>query len=199
MATPSSYYEKDTSGKAKSVTIEIPFEVPGTWQWARLLNLYILNPKNVLPDDADVSFLPMALIEEGLTGRIHPEIRKWSDVKKGFTQFANGDIVFAKISPCFENGKYFIARNLSSGAGAGTTELYVLRPYTEGLLPEYIFLFLASNHFVDGATKKFKGTVGQQRVKKEYIEEAIVPIPPLEEQRRITEAYKELVDFFNLF
>ena len=131
----------------------------------------------------------MAAIEPNYVNVIHPENRPWGDIRKGFTHFADGDIVFSKISPCFENGKYFLAQGLTNGIGAGTTELFVLRSFGSiNLDRRFVFLYLGSKTFVSGATRTFMGTVGQQRVKRDYVEDSLVPIPPLDEQHRIAEA-----------
>ena len=190
-------YEKraDGKGEAECIEGEIPFEIPEGWSWCRLLTPVSLDPKNDVDDETPASFLPMAAIEEGFRNKYHPEVRRWKAIKKGFTQFADGDVVFAKISPCFENGKYFIASSLENGVGAGTTELYVLRSPSKGLRRKYLFYFLASNYFTGDAKKTFMGSVGQQRIKKDYLERMLLPVPPLAEQRRIIERIEEV---FNL-
>ena len=192
-------YEKRADGKdeAKCIEGEIPFEIPKGWSWCRLLTPVALDPKNDVDDETPASFLPMAAIEEGFCNRYHPEVRRWKEIKKGFTQFADGDVVFAKISPCFENGKYFIASCLENGVGAGTTELYVLRSSSNGLYKKYLFYFLASNYFMGDAKKTFMGSVGQQRIKKDYLKRMLLPIPPLAEQRRIVERIDEVVNLLD--
>ena len=192
-------YEKPADGKseAKCIEGEIPFEIPAGWSWCRLLAPVALDPKNDVDDETPASFLPMAAIEEGFRNRYHPEVRRWKEIKKGFTQFADGDVVFAKISPCFENGKYFIASCLENGVGAGTTELYVLRSPSKGLYRKYLFYFLASNYFTGDAKKTFMGSVGQQRIKKDYLERMLLPVPPLAEQRRIVERIEEVFNLLN--
>ena len=191
------HYEKraDGKGEAECIEGEIPFKIPEGWSWCRLLTPVSLDPKNDVDDETPASFLPMAAIEEGFRNKYHPEVRRWKAIKKGFTQFADGDVVFAKISPCFENGKYFIASSLENGVGAGTTELYVLRSPSKGLRRKYLFYFLASNYFTGDAKKTFMGSVGQQRIKKDYLERMLLPVPPLAEQRRIIERIEEV---FNL-
>lgn len=190
-------YEKpaDGKGEARCVEGEIPFEAPEGWSWCRLLTPVALDPKNDVDDETLASFLPMAAIEEGFCNQYHPEVRRWKEIKKGFTQFADGDVVFAKISPCFENGKYFIASGLENGVGAGTTELYVLRSPAKGLNRKYLFYFLATNYFMGEAKKTFMGSVGQQRIKKDHLERMLLPVPPLAEQQRIVERIEEI---FNL-
>ena len=193
-------YEKlaDGKGEAKCIEGEIPFEIPEGWSWCRLLTPVALDPKNDADDETLASFLPMSAIEEGFRNQYHPEVRRWKEIKKGFTQFANGDVVFAKISPCFENGKYFIASSLENGVGAGTTELYVLRSPSKGLYRKYLFYFLASNYFTGDAKKTFMGSVGQQRIKKDYLERMLLPVPPLAEQHRIVNAIKTAFNLTNL-
>ena len=193
-------YEKraDGKGEAKCIEGEIPFEIPEGWSWCRLLTPVALDPKNDADDETPASFLPMAAIEEGFCNRYHPEIRRWKEIKKGFTQFADGDVVFAKISPCFENGKYFIASGLENGVGAGTTELYVLRSPSKCLNKKFLFYFLASNYFMGDAKKTFMGSVGQQRIKKDYLERMLLPVPPLTEQCRIVERIEAAFDLTNL-
>jgi type I restriction enzyme S subunit len=84
---------------------DIPFELPESWEWVKLGDVVEINPKNKLDDNLEVSFIPMNLIEAGYSNRHKQESRFWKDVKKGFTHFAENDVVLAKISPCFENRK----------------------------------------------------------------------------------------------
>ncbi len=135
-------------------------------------------------DDTVVSFVPMATVD-GQAGEIavYAE-RPFAEVDKGYTSFENGDILFAKITPCMENGKVALAQNLSNGIGRGSTEFYVLRP-GERVLGEYIYHFVRQPQFREEAKKNFTGTAGQQRVPKSFVQNAPVPLPPLAEQRRI--------------
>ena len=109
--------------------------------------------------------------------------RKWGDIKNGFTHFANGDIAFAKITPCFQNRKSVILKDLPNGIGAGTTELKVLRTYGDTIVKEYLLFFLESPYFVEEAI--FKGTANQQRIISGYLENKLFPLPPFSEQKRI--------------
>ena len=127
----------------------------------------------------------MALVEDGFSGNHFYEERTWKDVKRGYCHFQNGDIGIAKISPCFENRKSTIFKNLPNTYGAGTTELVILRPikvYTKF----YLYLF-KSDWYVKEGTKYFKGVVGQQRVHKEIFTDLHIPLPPFAEQQRIVE------------
>ncbi|OUN71250.1 hypothetical protein B5G11_02830 [Drancourtella sp. An57] len=106
---------------------EKPFNIPESWKWVRIQEITCLNPKNDLADELQVSFIPMALVDDGYRNKHTYEIKKWGEIKKGFTHFANGDIGIAKITPCFQNRKSVIFRDLKNGYGAGTTELSIVR------------------------------------------------------------------------
>ena len=116
---------------------------------------------------------------------------KWSKIKKGFTHFANGDIAFAKITPCFQNRKSAVFDKLPNGIGAGTTELKILRTFAETINRFYLLYFLKSPYFIEGAI--FKGTANQQRIISGYLENKLFPLPPLKEQQRIVEEIEELI------
>lgn len=157
--------------------------------------LFILNPKNKLTDESLCGFIPMSLVEDGFSGRHCFETRIWEQVKKGFSQFQNGDIGIAKISPCFENLKSVIFEKLPNGNGAGTTELTILRSL--GVYSKFYLYLFKSGWYISEGTKYFKGVVGQQRVNKEIFTDLVVPVPPINEQKRISEEidrYFALVD-----
>ena len=146
-----------------------------------------INPKpdrGLLSDDLDVSFVPMAMVEAG-TGNIDATtVRKYAEVKKGYTYFRDGDVLFAKITPCMENGKMAVARQLRNGIGFGSTEFHVLRS-REGVDPHYVYHFVAGSRFRAEAAHHMTGAVGQKRVPTSFLERAEIPLPPLEDQRRI--------------
>ena len=126
----------------------------------------------------------MAAVDERLGAITVREERPLAEVSKGFTSFEDGDVLFAKITPCMENGKVALARNLTNGIGRGSTEFYVLRP-RDRVLDEYIYHFVRQIRFREEAKRNFTGTAGQQRVPKSFMENALVPLPPLDEQQRI--------------
>ncbi|MBQ3129684.1 MAG: restriction endonuclease subunit S [Bacteroidaceae bacterium] len=177
------YYEKIGSQVA-CIDDEIPFEIPSNWQWVRLGKVTIVNPRNTISDEMSVGFIPMTNISPGYGNSIECEQRYWKDVKSGFTHIAEGDVAFAKITPCFQNRKSFIAANLPNGFAAGTTELNVLRPYDNTIDTRYLLWFLKSEYFISEA--KFKGTAGQQRVVIDYVLNRLFPLPPVKEQIRIS-------------
>ena len=190
-----SYYLRSES-KAIEITNELPYEIPDSWEWARIGDVLQVNPRNKIEDLLEVSFIPMPLIDDGFSGKHTSEVRVWEKVKSGFTPFMEGDIGIAKITPCFENRKSVVFRNLKNGYGAGTTELHILRPYASTILPEYILAYVKSSMFIGKGKQEFTGAVGQQRIGKDYVENSCFPIPPFAEQTRIVEqihiAYKQL-------
>ena len=174
---------------------EVPFDVPENWVMVKVSDIFNLNPKSNLDEERQIGFIPMALVEDGFTGR-HSHIKRiWRDVKKGYCHFQDGDIGIAKISPCFENRKSVVFKNLPNGYGAGTTELVILRPLVI-YAKFYLYLF-KSDWYLHEGTKYFKGVVGQQRVHKEIFTDLHIPLPPLKEQQRIAaeiERWFKLID-----
>ena len=121
------------------------------------------------------------------------EKRKWRDIKRGFTHFANNDVAVAKITPCFENSKACVFKNLLNGYGAGTTELHVFRGISDFTLPDYIYLNLKTNRFLINGERIMRGVAGQKRVPTEYFREFFIPLPPLQEQHRIVAKIDQLM------
>lgn len=170
---------------------DLPFPLPRGWAWTQLAELGIISPRNEAADDLEASFVPMPMIaaEYGVANRHEP--RRWGEIKKGYTHFAEGDVGLAKITPCFENGKSTVFRNLTGGIGAGTTELHVVRPLFVDA--DYIVLFLKSPQFIETGIPRMTGTAGQKRVPTEYFTSSAFPLPPLPEQRRIVAKVDELM------
>lgn len=177
---------------------EKPFNIPESWKWVRIQEITCLNPKNDLADELQVSFIPMALVDDGYRNKHTYEIKKWGEIKKGFTHFANGDIGIAKITPCFQNRKSVIFRDLKNGYGAGTTELSIVRVINNLLSQEYLLWFFKSAYFIDNGIKSFTGTAGQQRIHKDYLSMCKIPLPPLAEQKRIVEKLEQLLPLCQL-
>ena len=179
-----SYYEKFlATGEVKCIDEEIPFEIPQGWEWSRVSSLFQINPKVVADDTANAAFVPMEAISAGYGSEFKYYEKAWGEIKSGYTTFADNDIAFAKITPCFQNRKSVIFKGLPNGIGAGTTELKILRTYGETLNRWFILYFLESPYFIDEAT--FKGTANQQRIIIGYLENKLFPIPPFAEQVRI--------------
>ena len=138
-----------------------------------------------LPSDTDVSFVPMASLNTFDESFEATETRKLGDVSSGFTYFKNNDILLAKISPCFENGKAGIARGLKNGVGFGSTEYIVIRADTSVVYPEWIFYYINTREFIDGGRPYMTGTAGQQRIDINYVKQYQIPVPSLEEQKKL--------------
>ena len=143
-------------------------------------------------DDTMVSFVPMSAVDERTATIAAPRDRRLAEVSKGYTAFEDGDILFAKITPCMENGKVALAKSLTNGIGRGSTEFFVLRPQPR-ILPEYVYHFVRQPVFRELARRHFTGTAGQQRVPKSFMETASIPVPPHDRQRKII-AVLELAD-----
>jgi type I restriction enzyme S subunit len=170
---------------------EPPFPLPSNWRWSQLAEVGVLSPRNEAPDTLEASFVPMPLIAAEYGVANQHEVRPWGEIKKGYTHFAEGDVGLAKITPCFENGKSTVFRDLTGGIGAGTTELHVVRPLFVD--QDYILLFLKSPHFIDTGIPKMTGTAGQKRVPTEYFAHSPFPLPPFAEQHRIVAKVDELM------
>ena len=160
------------------------------WKTVKLADVAEMRPpkseaklKGLKPTD-EVGFLPMEDLTQFQKHAMALKTRTMSEVSNSYTYFANGDVLMAKISPCFQNGKMGIATGLPNGVGYGSSEYFVFRPSKE-LSAEWLFYYLQDPAFRRHATGKFSGNVGQQRLPKELIEELEIPLPPLAEQKRI--------------
>ena len=171
---------------------QFPLVIPLNWSWTRIAHLGLINPKNKLPDSLEASFVPMRLIASEYSATSQHEKRLWGKIKKGYTHFAEGDVGLAKITPCFENGKSTIFRNLTGGVGSGTTELHILRPLI--VLADYVLIFLKRQKFIETGIQIMTGTAGQKRVPLEYFVYSPFPLPPLAEQHRIVAKVDVLMD-----
>lgn len=167
-----------------------PYEIPENWAWVKLEDLYEINPKVEAADDTDAAFIPMERISAGFSDSFTFEVQKWSAASKNHTRFADGDVAFAKISPCFENRKSFIATGLPNGIGGGTTELIILRQ--KEMLLRFTYYVTLDQRFIHEGVASYKGTVGQQRVKSDVIKNYMVAVPPKEEQQRIIEKIESI-------
>jgi len=171
-------------------------KLPEGWKWVRLGEVCEINPPR--PKDffrspeALTTFVPMAVVDEKTGAIIKPEVVSYSEVFKGYTYFEENDVLFAKITPCMQNGKHAIARNLIDGIGFGTTEFHVLRCKND-VIPEWIHYFIRQPCFLQEATAYFTGSVGQRRVPEYFLSEYFIPLPLIEEQRRIATKLQELM------
>jgi len=168
--------------------------LPPGWALTTLDEVVKINPRqwNSPTSDEDfVSFVPMADVEAGTGKMFASQQRLWREVKKGYTPFQEGDLLFAKITPCMENGKCAIANGLVNSRGAGSTEFHVLRP-SEAIQPVLLLHFLLRQSYRRDARMSMKGAAGQLRVPDSFLAATSLGLPPINEQKRIvTEIEKQ--------
>lgn len=140
--------------------------------------------KKKLTGGDEVSFAPMEDLGIGVKYLQPRRTRRLDDVSGSYTYFADGDVLLAKITPCFENGKLGVARGLTNGVGFGSSEYIVLRP-EPALDAEFLYYYLARPIFLEEGARTMMGAVGHKRVTKEFVESYLIPVPPLPEQKRI--------------
>lgn len=164
-------------------------ELPEGWEWKRLEEIAEINPKfdkNSYSDELEVTFLPMRCVEE-CTGKIDCSlVRPFGEVKSGYTPIKEGDLLFAKITPCIENGKIAIAANLKNEIGFASTEFHTIRFHSDNDV-NFFRYFLLQDKIRQDASRSMTGTAGQQRVPVIFLKRLQVPVPPLAVQRRIVE------------
>lgn len=154
-----------------------------------------INPtKIVMNDNDDVTFLGMKDVTEN--GQIDlSTIKKYKEVKKGFTSFKNDDVLLAKITPCFENGKAAIAKNLVNNTGFGSTEFYVLRPNQNKILPEYLYSIVKSSRFSEMGRSNMKGAAGQKRLIKDFVSNYKFLLPDIPQQKLFAAKVQEIEEY----
>lgn len=165
---------------------------------AKLGEVCSINPRSyALEDDIEVSFIPMTKVGEH--GEFDAsEIKNYSEVKKGFTNFQNGDILFAKITPCMENGKGAIAHNMKNGIGFGSTEFHVLRPDTDKMTREWLYYLTTWKTFRKEAERNMTGSAGQKRVPKTFLENYVVNLPDIDTQKSENKILRKVDDLIFL-
>ncbi len=204
-------YQKIIDGARQVIDNYKPrIENDSEWEMLELGEVCEINPKKSelkgIHDDTPVSFVPMSDVNENeMTFQVKEE-RKVGEVIKGYTYFQEDDVLVAKVTPCFENGKAGIGRNLKNGIGFGSSEYYVIRP-NDKILSVWIYLNITSNEFRTKGKLQMTGTGGLQRVPKDFVSSFKIPLPDLPTQRSIVEqiekeqalvkANKELIEVFN--
>ena len=175
---------------------DVPFAIPEKWRWVRVSDVAHTNPKvTAQTSSTEVSFIPMAALSAGYISQIALDAkRSWGTVKNGYTKFVEGDVLLAKITPCFQNRKSAIAKKLSNGIGCGSSEFHVLRVNENIVTQEYLLMFLKSQWFITYGVENFKGTAGQQRLGTSDLKNCLFPLPPMSEQHRIVAKLNELLD-----
>lgn len=172
-----------------------------SWENGILMDFCKINPKKIntkeFDDDMIVSFIPMPCVSDIWGKIVKKELRKLGEVKKGYTKFFEGDVLFAKITPCMENGKSAIVDKLENDIGFGSTEFYVLRCDENKLNNKYLHYFVRQKTFRDEAKGEMTGAVGQQRVPKTFLENYKMKVPTIEEQQEIVNILDKLLAKYN--
>lgn len=170
--------------------------IPEHWTWSTIGQACELNPRrdslNGHEANTSVTFVPMPAVDATSGAISSPQVRPLSVVRKGYTAFKQGDVIMAKITPCMENGKAAIVRELENGLGFGSTEFHVLRPNGVATA-EYLYHYIRQQSFRRAAEAEMTGSVGQRRVPADFLRDAPIPIPPIEEQRRIAAKLDDLL------
>ena len=159
-------------------------EIPNEWSIMKLSEIAEINPRKEVLDDKDtISFIAMEDITNN--GRVINKTDKlYEEVKKGYTPFKDNDVLLAKITPCFENGKRALVGKLSNGIGFGSTEFHVLRANKESI-SKFLYYVISSHRFISKAENNMIGSAGQKRVPTEFIKDYVLAVPTIEEQEKI--------------
>lgn len=167
-----------------------------SWENCLLGDVCKINPPKIstqdLPNDLEVSFVPMAAVSAELGEITDPQKKTLGEVKSGFTNFSEGDVLFAKITPCMENGKSAIVGELINQIGYGSTEFFVLR-CGDRLLNKFVYHLVRGKLFRGAARAVMGGSVGQQRVPKNFLIGYQLNLPPLDEQKEIVRILDDLL------
>ncbi|MEZ0190462.1 restriction endonuclease subunit S [Ralstonia solanacearum] len=161
-------------------------QLPADWRLSKLSDIADINPGRAKPkaEDDEVSFLAMGDVSED--GQVtERQIRNYQDVAKGFTSFVENDVLVAKITPCFENGKGALATNLLNGIGFGSTEFHVIRAKDGCTLPSFLHWHTRDESFRRNGERSMVGSAGQKRVPTDFLREYKIALPPIKEQQKI--------------
>lgn len=189
-------YQKVIEGAKQVISNYRPTLIPNSnWRKMKIGDICDLNPPKsevrALPSDTEVSFVPMSEINEHQMLFSSSTVKKMSDVYNGYTYFADNDVLLAKVTPCFENGKAGIAKELKSGIGFGSSEFYVLRPKKDVVLPEIIYCVINAPSFLTEGKNNMTGTGGLQRLTKDFVLNYSFLMPSIEEQEIIVDKINE--------
>lgn len=168
--------------------------ISSKWDNEKLSKVAFVNPGGAYKGkttDTPISFVPMEVIDETFS-EITTMDETTIEQASGFTKFREGDLLWAKITPCMQNGKSAIAKNLTNGLGCGSTEFFILRPKDERLAIEYLHVILHMKCVRETAMLFFGGSAGQQRVPATFLENFNIPLPPKEKQVEIANHVAEL-------
>ncbi|UYK81933.1 restriction endonuclease subunit S [Xanthomonas sacchari] len=168
-------------------------ELPVGWVETTIGEICAMGPKSAWDDGMEIGFVPMSHAPTNFRGPLNYEARRWHEIKKAYTHFENDDVIFAKVTPCFENGKAALVAGLPNGAGAGSSEFHVLRRRDAGISPSYLLAVIKSAQFLREGEENMTGAVGLRRVPRAFVENFPVRLPPEAEQKRIARKLDELL------
>lgn len=194
-------YQKIIDGAKMVVENYKPkIDIDADWEMVELGEVCEINPKKSelsnVSEDFEVSFVPMADLNENEISFQPKQIKQLGEVIKGYTYFKEDDVLLAKVTPCFENGKAGIAKGLVNGIGFGSSEYFVFRP-NDKILSTWIYLNIITNSFRQRGKLNMTGTGGLQRVPQDFIKSTLIPLPDIETQQQIVsriEKEQELVN-----
>ncbi len=167
--------------------------LPQGWSSCTLADIAAVNPKTVADESLIAGFVPMSHAPTSYHGELLFDEKPWGEIKKSYTNFQDGDVIFAKVTPCFENGKAAIVDDLPNGIGAGSSEFYVLRPHCSGISQKLLFALIKTHAFMQEGATNMTGAVGLRRVPKSFVETFPIVLPPAEEQKEITDRLDTLL------
>lgn len=160
--------------------------LPAGWVMTCIADIALFNPKTIAEDSLKAAFAPMQLLGTRYRDRMAFEERPWGEIKKAYVHFQPRDVIVAKVTPCFENGKAGVAPQLPNSIGAGSSEFCVFRP-AQGVDERYLLAWLSTEDFRRRATVAMTGSVGLKRVPKEVFLSEQIPLAPEAEQKRIAD------------
>ena len=180
------FYKMDFWGVDYNFSSSDKFFESVKFENTKLKNVALINPITYFPNDENlsISFIPMECISDK-EGKVIEQRERLIKESKGYTKFQNGDLLWARITPCMQNGKSAIVSNLKNGYGVGSTEYHVIRQKNTEVELKYIYNILRMNAVLQKAMSFFTGSAGQQRVPRTFLEELTIPIPPKETQQAI--------------
>ena len=166
------------------------------YKHVRLHEVAEINPRtdmSIIEDNEYVSFIPMEDISDIYGEWIGEKNIKKAKIK-GYTKFQDGDLLWARITPCMQNGKSAIVKNLENNRGCGSTEFHIIRVYANSIIPEYLHVLLRQDELLKDAQRYFTGSAGQQRVPASYLSNLVIPTPPVSVQKQIINCYKQFIN-----
>ena len=162
--------------------------LPDGWSNCALADIAEVNPKKIEAEqDIIAGFVPMSHAPTNYNGKLEFEEKTWGEIGKSYTNFKNDDVIFAKVTPCFENGKAAIVKDMPNNIGAGSSEFYVLRARNQEIPASYLLGIIKTRKFMQEGAENMTGAVGLRRVPRAFVESFPLILPPLAEQKIIAD------------